>query len=113
MKNLIALSLITFSINVTGQNSEMQDIITSPVLSQRCKSLLKNRSQKIRVKQRLDSLIIRNNELLKSTKPEQKSVISRLTLTSAQLNNQLRLTNIQVKNMEENIVRKGCPGISL
>lgn len=113
MMNFLYIFLFLFSYNTLGQSSDIQNIITSPVTSQRCKDLLLTRSQKIRVKQKLDSLILRNKELLNRTKPEQKSVISRLTLSGTSLSNQLRLANIQIKSMEENIVRKGCPGINL
>ena len=91
----------------------IKDVITDPVISRRCKALLKSRSEKISTRQRLNAMLLRNNKLVESAKPAQKSVKQRLKLNETQIKNNLRLTTLRIQSMEENIVRKGCPGITL
>lgn len=92
---------------------DIKSVITDPVVSRRCKTLLRERKHKIRVRQRLNAMILRNRKLQKSLKEHQKVAKQKLKLNQTQLKNNLRLTAIRVESMEENIVRKGCPGITL
>ena len=108
---IIIFILIASSFHVFG--NEIRDIINDPAISRRCKALLSERTEKIKIQQRLNSLVLRNQKLQKMSKSQQKSVNSRLELNLVQLKNNLRLTRMRLKSMEENIVRKGCPGISL
>lgn len=96
-----------------AQQVNPSSVITDPVVSRRCKSLLREREKKIRIRQRLNSMILRNEKLQESLKESQKVAKQRLELNKTQLRNNLRLTAIRVKAMEENIIRKGCPGITL
>ena len=92
---------------------EIRDVIQDPVISRRCKSLLKDRANKIKVQQKLNSMILRNEKLQAQLKPNQKVALNKLTLHKTQLTNNSRLAAVRLKAMEENIVRKGCPGITL
>jgi hypothetical protein len=38
---------------------------------------------------------------------------NRLLANQVKTKNELHLTNLRIETMEENIVRSGCPGISL
>jgi len=58
-------------------------------------------------------MIIRNQKLQDQLKPKQQVALQNLTLHKIQLENNVRLATLRLKNMEENIVRKGCPGITL
>ena len=58
-------------------------------------------------------MILRNQKLQLSLEPRQKVAKQKLELNKTQLKNNLRLTAIRVQSMEENIIRKGCPGITL
>lgn len=111
MKTLTLLFLI-FSAGVIHAN-EIKDIIHDPAISRRCKALLEERSSKVRVQQKLNSLILRNRKLTEKLRQSQKTVRTRLELNKVQLRNNLRLVQMRLKSMEENIVRKGCPGITL
>lgn len=93
--------------------SDIKDVVTDPVISRRCKTLLKERRKKIRIRQRLNAMILRNQKLQRSLRSSQKVAKQKLELNKTQLRNNLRLTSIRVQSMEENIVRKGCPGITL
>lgn len=112
--NFIFLLCATFySFTSFSQVDGVRDIIKDPTVSRRCKALISQRNDKIRTKQKINSLLQRNNKLIKQAKKQQKSVIKRLEVTKSSLNNNLRLTRFRIKAMEENIVRKGCPGISI
>lgn len=88
-------------------------VITDPGISRRCGALMKQRTQKIDHKQKLGSLIERNRRLIKITPPERKTLVKKLRKTFKSLKRELRLTLNQIQNKEENIIRKGCPGITL
>lgn len=91
----------------------MQDAITKPSLSLRCKELHKERSDKIKVQQRLNALLQRNQDLIKKSPRARESMHARLKSNQLRIKNELHLTNLQIEAMEENIVRSGCPGLAL
>lgn len=91
----------------------MQDAITKPALSLRCKELFKERADKIKVQQRLNSLLQRNQDLIKKSPNAKETLNARLKSHQIRVKNELHLATLQVESMEENIVRSGCPGLSL
>lgn len=91
----------------------MQDAITKPVLSLRCKELFKERADKIKVQQKLNGLLQRNEDLIRKSPKAKQTLHGRLESTRVKIKNELYLTNLQIEAMEENIVRSGCPGLSL
>jgi hypothetical protein len=106
---LLALSAIPGYTQVAG----VKDIIRDPAISLRCKALIKDRNGKIRIKQKLNALLQRNKKLSKQVPGNKKTLKMKLDITKTELSNYLRLTKLRIRAMEENIVRKGCPGISL
>ncbi len=98
--------------NSWSQNSS-NTIVEDPIISRRCKSLLQERNEKIKYQQKLNTMLLRNEKLRERAKDNQEVVKQRLKLNKTQLKNTVRLTQIRIKAMEENIVRKGCPGITL
>lgn len=119
MKSFITLYIFSFLITAfTTQESKAQlqsikNIITDPAISRRCKAMLKDRSEKIQVQQKINALLMRNEKLQRRARPTQKLVKQELTLNHTRLENNLRLTKFRIKSMEEDIIRKGCPGISI
>ncbi len=91
----------------------MQDAITKPVLSSRCRELFKERAEKIKMQQSLNGLLQRNEDLIRKTPGSKETIRSRLGSTRIKIKNELYLTNLQIESMEENIIRSGCPGLSL
>ena len=91
----------------------MRDAITKPALSLRCKELLRERSDKIKVQQKLNALLQRNQDLIKKSPKAKPSMHNRLLSSQIKIKNELYLTNLNIETMEENVVRSGCPGISL
>ena len=114
MKGIIIFLLSTYCVIGFAQDEGlMQDAITRPAFSLRCKELLKERNDKIKMQQKLNSLLQRNQTLIKKSPQAKKTIHARLEANQMRIKNELHLSNLQVQTMEENIVRSGCPGISL
>ena len=116
MMNRMILLVFIFSAlmgSCLASISDIKDVITDPIISRRCKSLLKERRKKIRIRQKLNAMILRNKKLQQTLRSSQNVARQKLNLNKTQLKNNLRLTAIRVQSMEENIVRKGCPGVTL
>lgn len=114
MKTFIFFAfLLTSNMGLTQQVDGVRDIIRDPSISRRCKSLIEERNEKIRTHQRLNALLNRSKKLQKIVKQNQVTAKSRIDITKTEIINNIRLTKLRIKTMEENIVRKGCPGISL
>lgn len=111
----IIFSLLIFSPSImpNTETGVVKDIINDPVISRRCKALLRDRNDKIKVKQRLNTMFLRSERLEGQLRPSQQQAKHRLKLNQTQIKNNIKLTNIRIKSMEENIIRKGCPGITL
>jgi len=110
---LIVILLAWVPATFCQDNYLMQDAINKPALSLRCKEMLRERDDKVKVQQRLNALFQRNQDLIKKSPKANSSVKSRLNATQVKIKNQLYLTNLNIETMEESIVRSGCPGISL
>jgi hypothetical protein len=91
----------------------MQDAIRQPVMGVRCKELFKERAEKIKFQQRLNGLLQRSVDLSKKTPDNKTGINARIKANEIEIKNELHLANLQIKTMEENIVRSGCPGLSL
>ena len=110
------LSFLTLlvSFNVFSQmGSGDFDIIQNPATSKRCKALIAERNDKIVVSQKLKSILKRNTELQKKLRESQKLLEQKLLINRNSARRELTLALTQIETMEENIVRSGCPGVSL
>lgn len=96
-----------------AQSDLTHDITIRPALSLRCKELHSERSAKIKVQQKLNALLQRNQGLIKRSPEAKKTLHGQLKSNAARIENELYLTNLQIEKMEENIIRSGCPGIAL
>jgi uncharacterized protein YhaN len=114
MKMNFTVMILALSISVFAQNEAlMQDAITKPVLSRRCKELFKERADKIKIQQRLNALHQRNKDLITKSPKAKDTLHARLKSNEIRVKNELHLATLQIEAMEENIVRSGCPGLSL
>jgi hypothetical protein len=114
MKSIMTVMILAFSFTGHSQDSILlQDNITRPALSRRCKELHKERSDKVKVQQRLNALLQRNHDLIKKSPRAKETLHARLKANQVKVKNELYLTTLQIEAMEENIVRSGCPGIAL
>jgi hypothetical protein len=91
----------------------LQDAISKIPVGLRCKELLRQRTDKIKLQQRLNGLLQRNQDLLKSAPVAKETLHNRLRANQIKIKNELHLTNLSIEAMEENIIRSGCPGINL
>lgn len=107
------VGITVFSSQSTLGEDYKRTVITDPSISRRCELLTEKRQEKIGNKQRILALIERNKHLQKIT-PENKVTVKRkLEVNLGHLEHELILTQTQIQYQEENIVRKGCPGIAL
>ncbi len=110
---LLFLSFLVGNTSTSFAEDYKRTVITDPSISRRCELLTEKRQEKIANKQRILALIERNKHLQKIT-PENKITVKRkLEVNLGHLEHELVLTQTQIQFHEENIVRKGCPGITL
>jgi hypothetical protein len=88
-------------------------VITDPSISRRCELLTEERKEKITNKQRIEAMIERNKHLQKITPENKVTLKKKLEVNLGHLEHELTLVLTQIQFHEENIVRKGCPGITL
>ncbi len=88
-------------------------VITDPSISRRCELLTESRKEKITNKQRILAMIERNKHLQKITPENKVTLKKKLETNLGHLEHELTLILTQIQYHEENIVRKGCPGITL
>jgi len=116
MGKRLILTVIVLALSGLSRAQEsdlLQDAITKPNLSFRCKELFKERENKIRMQQKLSSLLQRNESLTRKTPEDRDGIKARLKANHVRVRNELHLATLQLAHMEENIVRSGCPGLSL
>lgn len=104
--------LVGFSKSINAEDYK-RTIINDPAISRRCEVLTENRQEKIAHKQRILALIERNKRLQTITPANKVTVKRKLEVNLGHLEHELSLTQTQIQYHEENIVRKGCPGIIL
>ncbi|MCY4524222.1 MAG: hypothetical protein OXB84_05750 [Halobacteriovoraceae bacterium] len=88
-------------------------VINDPAISRRCEQLLFKRNRKKSYCQKLVELISRNQRLQKITPQNKKSVKSKLTANMRKLKQRLKLGKLRLEKYEEDIIKKGCPGIQI
>ncbi len=114
MRNFVYFFVISFSIISHAQDNALtQDPITRPALSIRCKELHTQRSEKIKNQQKLNGLLQRNQLLIKKTPTSREIAIAKLKATQIKIKNELNLTTLNIENLEETLIRAGCPGLAL
>lgn len=111
------LSLLISYLSITSGISYAEDykrtVIIDPSISRRCEILTEKRAEKLVNKQRILGMIERNKHLQKITPENKITVKKKLETNLGHLEHELILTQTQIQYQEENIVRKGCPGITL
>lgn len=88
-------------------------VVRDALVSERCKNLLIEREKKVQLIQKINDLKRRNLKLFKEVAPHKESYINKIEMTRNRINNNLLFEKTRLTNMEEKIVRRGCPGIIL
>ncbi len=107
------MKAILFSLFCTSLTLANQVILEDPMVSLRCKELIREREKKVEVKQKLKSLIEKTTILLKKSQDERPTAIGKLASTQSKLKANHKEAVKRIAQMEEHIVRSGCPGIKL
>lgn len=107
------LTLLALGAAFGQETTISKDIITDPNLSSRCKELMQERTDKIKVRQRLSGLLERNEKLLKGNSGQRPLMQKRLEANRITVRNELYLAILQIQTIEESIIRSGCPGLNL
>ncbi|MBF0297138.1 MAG: hypothetical protein HQK51_00325 [Oligoflexia bacterium] len=110
---LFFLALVVIGIDDTTLLAAEEDVIINPKISSRCDELIKTRDNRIMLKQKAVSLSQRIEKLKQQVPINKKTLVKKLEYISNRVSQQIQLMNLQAKNLEEDIVRRGCPGISL
>lgn len=82
-------------------------------LSPRCKNMLEKHKQRVHLKQRLKALISRNSRLQKITPLERKELREVLRENMVRLSHKLEYIVTKAEREEEQMIRQGCPSISI
>jgi hypothetical protein len=75
--------------------------------------MIEKRNKKLELKQKVRALIERNAHLLKVAPKNKKLARRRLEVNKRNLKHEQELILMKIQHLEEDIVRKGCPGIHL
>ncbi len=115
MARIVLISFLSIVIGqgMHGAEDYTRTVINDPAISRRCELLVDKRNEKLFHKQKLMALIERNRHLQKVCPENKKSIKRKLELNLGHLEHELTLTQTQIQFHEENIIRKGCPGITL
>lgn len=105
--------LICFAAPKASSQEWRTTVITDPSISSRCESLAKKRLETVDHKQKLQGLNLRTLNLI-NRMPKNRITLRRdVENTRSKVINELELIRLRIQNLEEHIVRQGCPGIRL
>jgi hypothetical protein len=100
-------TLIAAPVNGAGE------LIADPSISKKCKGLIEKREQKLKFKQKLSALIEKNRYLQKRTPQNKKTLLNKLISSFNRLQRELYLSRLRIQKMTEDIIRQGCPNVTL
>lgn len=114
MMRSASLLILFITLQCFGMSAldESKSVITAPSISSKCQVLLDDRSHKVKYKQKLASLIERNIKL-QHQKIEEVKVRQVLLQNLRKLRNEYVLVKGRVRFLSNEIVKTGCPGISI
>ena len=110
---IVLIGLLGITRPLTGAEDYKRTVINDPSISRRCELLSEERKRKIENKQRVAGLIERNRRMQQITPENKVTLKKKLEVNLGHLEHELILIQTQIQYHEENIVRKGCPGVTL
>jgi hypothetical protein len=112
-KSIISFTfLLVFSYSVFAQDVT-QSVLKDPSISLQCKALLRERREKLKIKQKTQAMMQRNKKLSKKVPNNKKSLLIKVKTVSNKLNQIFMINKLQLRVIEEDIIKKGCPGVNL
>lgn len=113
MKRFVCLALF-FSTLALGKVNGSNDIFSPFNTSNRCQELLNKRVKKINFIGKLEGLGQRSKKLIQLSKKQNRvNTHEQLVRSGKNIERELMTAKMNLENMEEDIIRKGCPGIQL
>lgn len=111
------LFIIIFLINVISfaYAIDLSTTSSEKTISNRCSILLENRSTKILQKQKTQALIVRNEKLQNiyhNTKDKNIHILD-IRENLKRLKRELKLIELKIQKLTEDVVLAGCPGVTL
>jgi len=110
MRLLLFAGLWVYAV-ANGQLNE-SSVLTNPSISKRCHELKRDKDKILSVKQRLSALIERNRRLRQRSSKDQKNLQKITHTLQGNLKREFALVKTRLANLNENLIRKGCPGIN-
>lgn len=110
--SLLVTVFFSFFISPSGIKAS-EDLIADPALSTKCKEALKDRANKIKMKQKSVFLIKKSEKMLRITPEHKKSIREKVQRVKFQAEQEKRILEEKINLVNEEIIRQGCPGISL
>ena len=101
------------SLSAISQDKMINQVITDPSVTDRCKSLLKKKNDKVAHRQKISTLMKRSERLLHKHQQTKRNALTNIELALKKLKQEHYLSHLKIKVLEETIVRKGCPGVLL
>jgi hypothetical protein len=115
MRCIIFIFLLSTKVMAIGNDEDYirGAVITDPSTTRRCEELMKERSEKITYKNRILSLLDKNKKLKQMTPENKTSILEILDQTRKALEEKLDKATQKIEESGEEILRVGCPGITL
>lgn len=107
----LAISIFLTSVRIYAQTGQ-EIIITDPSITSRCKAMLEKRGELQNIKQTLITLKKRNDNLIKKIPEEKKSLKNKAERAAKRIATENELNRFKLQNIESEIIKNGCPGIS-
>ncbi len=108
------LILLSFLLSICAYSQvNLRNILKDPAISLRCKELISEREEKIKVKQKTQFLLRRAQGIEENSPPAKVTIKRKMKISGAKLKRKLFIVEKQIDKMEDNIIRKGCPGITI
>lgn len=115
MRSIILFLIFFSSLKAIGSEDDYirGAVITDPSTTRRCDELINERKEKINYKNKILSLIDKNKKLKMMSPPEKISIHEILDKTTKSLEDKLEIASQKIQTSGEEIIRLGCPGITL
>ena len=86
-----------------------ESLLGEPMLSLECRELLDQRNAKVKNRQKLTALVVRNKKVQEKLPLEKKTLKEKLRKNFIRLKQELRYTRDAIRYREEKLIRNGCP----
>jgi predicted nucleic acid-binding Zn-ribbon protein len=98
---------------VLAEDGASKSQILDPTVTERCRYLIGKRDEVVRLKQRATELERRAQKALKNIPSQKKSLTVRMESLVSTLQQEIKIYEMRIEIMNEEIIRKGCPGVGL